>query len=178
MLGEYNSLEKHIQFSTKLYTLNQKGRHILSQFYKNKPTRIKRSGEPEYNQTISLIVQALQDTLNYRKFCFRLFFNLQYYLDELMFKEILNLKTFYIEDNEYELTKLYFDYTWLEERCDIKKYDFYKDPDINIDEAMYLVCFLKEYDAVLLEIEEYISGMSTKMIKKIPKIINRAVLGK
>ena len=107
MLSEYNSLEKHIAFSTKLYTINQKGKNILLEISKKKPIRIKRSGEPEYNSQTMQIVQALQDTLNYRKFCFRLFFNLQYYLDELMFKQVNNLKTFFIEDGEYELTKLY-----------------------------------------------------------------------
>ena len=173
MLSEYDNLEKHIQFSIKLYTLNQNGRNILAEFAKNKATRIKRTGEPEYNSEIVQIVQALQDTLNYRKFCFRLFFNLQYYLDELLFTEVSSLKSFFIEDNEYELAKLYFDYNWLENRCDIKEYKFYKDPDISIDEAMYLVCYLKEYDSVLLEIESYITSKTKKDIKKLPGIINK-----
>jgi hypothetical protein len=97
-----------------------------------------------------------------------MYFCLQYFLDELMYSEVKNINKFYIEDNEYNISKLYFGQEeWIIDIY-VQKFTFYSEKDLNINEAMYLMCYLKEYDNCLLEIEEFI-----KPIKTIPKIKRR-----
>jgi hypothetical protein len=94
-----------------------------------------------------------------------MYFCLQYFLDELMYYEVKNINKFYIEDNVYNISKIYFGQNeWITDLY-VQKFNFYSEKDLNLNEAMYLICYLREYDNCLLEIEEYI-----KPIKTIPKI--------
>lgn len=62
-----------------------------------------------------------------------------------------------MEDEVYDLSKLYFHQDEWVSDLNIQQYEFFEDDSqINIHEAMYLVCYLKEYEHLLNDIEMYI----------------------
>jgi hypothetical protein len=77
-------------------------------------------------------------------------------MEELLFKEVHTYDKFYVEDNEYDLTRLYFDQSsWIQNQ-DIQCFELDESPNLDATEAMCLVCFLKEYEDFLFSIEEHV----------------------
>jgi hypothetical protein len=91
-----------------------------------------------------------------------------------MYFEIEN-NCFYIEDNTYDISKVYFgQQEWITD-LNIQDIEFYNEPDININEAMYLICYIKDYEKILIEIEEYIKPYKeiTHIKSKLKNTIHR-----
>lgn len=152
---EYTKLEQHMALSKAMFDLDIKGKHIVKEFQKKKSNGVrKRTGTHIFSNDILTVYNNLLNCLSLKRL--RLYFCLQYFLDELMYYEIKNTDNFYIEDNVYSISKMYFAQNeWIPDQQH-QEFQFYEDTNsININEAMYLVCYLKEYDSFLLDIEEY-----------------------
>lgn len=153
---EYEKIEKHIEFSTNLFELDLKSRHIILQFNKNKSKGIRRSGTYIFEDKINTIYNNIINCSGLKRL--RLYFCLQYFLDEMMYYDVKNTEQFFIEDNTYNISKMYFcQEEWIN-NISIQEYEFYKIDDLNMNEAMYLICYLKEFDNFLLKIESYIKA--------------------
>ena len=161
---EYSKIEQHIFLSKSLYELDVKGKYIMDQIAKKKSTGTRRrSGNYIFTEDISTVFNNLIHCLSLKRL--KLYFCMQYFLDELLYHEIKKTSTFFIEDNSYDISKLYFSQNeWISDAF-IQKFEFYDTNDLNINEAMFLVCYLQEYDRFLLDVEEYIK--SFKDIKHI-----------
>lgn len=165
--SEYTKIENHLEFSKNLFLIDKKGKHILFQIESKKLERKKRTGGFLFKADVDKVYTNLTNILNVKKYTPRLYYTLQFYLDELLFNEVPNCNKFYIEDSEYELTKVYFDQlTWITNQ-DIQEYHLDIGTDININEAMCLVCFLREFEDLLFSIQEYVSDIIQKRLKRI-----------
>lgn len=153
---EYNIIEKHMQISRELYSIDKKGKYIISQFNTKKSRGIRRrSGNHIFSDTLKIIHRNIHSCCSLKRF--RTYFHLQYFLDELLFYQVKTHTKFYTEDDMYDLSKLYFHQDEWVTDLNIQEYQFYEDEsEINIHEAMYLVCYLKEYEHILHDIEMYI----------------------
>lgn len=176
--NEYEVLEKHIFISRELFLLNHLGKRILKEIENRKHIRQKKSGSYVFTIEINTIYNLLSDVTNIKKFNkLRLFFCMQYYLDELLFDEIKTLENFQIEDESYKLTDLYFNQsTWnkmddnIEENLNISNDKF-----LNSDEAIIIRNYELRYKSFLNKINSYIDNRNqTNYIRKqISRITNR-----
>lgn len=172
---EYVKIEHHIYFSKTIYILKQKGYNILNEFEKKKYEKKTKRGISIYSMNTLAIYNSLCTIVDKKKNSLRLCFCLKHYLDELMFGEIKHINSFMIEDDKYDLTKLYYHPTeWIQDQ-DIQPYNFDEDKELNIHEAMYFVCYLKEFEDLFLEIENYLKTFKDTYTikKKLLSIINR-----
>ncbi len=153
----YTRIEKHISFGIRLFLIDKKGKHILSEIDVKKYERKSNTGKSILSTDMKKINRTLISVLNVKKFTPRLYLSLTYFLDELLFKDIEDYnEKFFIGENEYELTKLYFDpESWII-NTDIQRFSLDKSPNMDLTEAMCLICFLREYDDLLLDIDCYI----------------------
>lgn len=153
---EYSKVEAHMEFSRLLFLIDKKGKHVLSELASKKLERRRRNGTSVLIGDVKRLYTQLVHVLNVKRFSHRLFSSLQYHLDELLFKEVKEYDKFYIEDDVYDLTKLYYDpSSWLQNN-DIQEFVLDESTDITISESMCLVCFLREYEDLLFSLEEYI----------------------
>lgn len=162
---EYSKIEKHISLSKLLYELDIKSRNIINELDSKKhiPKSNRRNSSYTFSNSTYIVYNNIINCSSLKRL--KMYFCLQYFLDELMYYEVKNINKFYIEDNVYNISKIYFGQDeWIIDLY-VQKFNFYSEKDVNINEAMYLICYLREYDNCLLEIEEYI-----KPIKTIPKI--------
>ena len=170
---EYNKIENHIMLSKSIYELDMKGRHIINEFNEKKSIGKKRNGSFMFNESMTIIYNNLIHCLSLKRL--KMYFCLQYFLDEVMYHEVTKTNKFYIEDNVYNISQIYFGQDdWIYDvmiqhfQFDNRKnenLDGNLDGNLNIHEAMYLICYLKDFDQCLLTIEDYI-----KPFKTIPKI--------
>lgn len=165
--SEYTKIENHIEFSRQLFLIDKKGKNILLEMELKKYERKKRTGGCVFKSEADKVYTNLVHILNVKKFSHRLYFTLQFYMDELLFKEVDTCTKFYIEDSEYELTNIYFDQlSWIT-NSDIQEYQLEIGTEFNLNEAMYLTCFLRDFETLLFDIEEYISDLKNCRLKKI-----------
>ena len=170
---EYNKIENHIMLSKSIYELDMKGRHIINEFNEKKSIGKKRNGSFMFNESMTIIYNNLIHCLSLKRL--KMYFCLKYFLDEFMYHEVTKTNKFYIEDNVYNISQIYFGQDdWIYDvmiqhfQFDNRKnenLDGNLDGNLNIHEAMYLICYLKDFDQCLLTIEDYI-----KPFKTIPKI--------
>ena len=168
--NEYTKIETHIDFATRLFMIDMKGNHILKEIEKKKHDGKKRCGSCKFNGDMRIVRSSLISVLNVRRFCPRLYLNLIYFLDEILFKEVgyASGSKFYIGDEEYDLTKIYFDpKSWILDQ-EIQPFCLDEAPNFDITEAMCMICFMREYEDFLLEIERYVrdSCKDDKRLKK------------
>ena len=147
----YSKIEYHIELSKRMYAINQKGLHLIQEFKTKKYTR-KKGNMPIFKNPLATIYTNLLNVLNYR----RLYMTLKNHLDALLFNDNRNKYTkFYIENNEYDLTRLYYDQECWIQNQDIQRYELDQGADLDITETMCLVCYLREYEEFLFMIEDY-----------------------
>ncbi len=153
----YSKIETHIKFGIRLFLIDKRGKHILTEIDMKKGQRKTRDGKSILSSDIKKINRSLISILNVKKFTPRLYLSLIYFLDELLFKDVEEYNDkFYIDGNGYDLTKLYFDpETWIQHH-DIQRFVLDASPIIDLTEAMCLICFLREYDDFLLDIDCYV----------------------
>lgn len=169
------TIEYHIELSQRLFMIDEKGKYILQQLDDKKSAKKRKVGGNVFEEpTINTIYQTLVSILNVNKLQPRIFNVLQNYLEALLFSEVYNTNTFTFENVEYELTKLYFGtHVWLQPES-IQPFQLTKGPSIDSDEAMIFICFIREYESYLDEIEKYVKEKSDDyLIKCFLKICNR-----
>ena len=128
---------------------------------------MRKSGNYIFEDPVKILHRNIQSCSSLNRF--RTFFHLQYFLDELLFDQVRTHDKFYTEDSIFDLSKLYFHQEEWVTDLNIQPYEFYADNSgINMHEAMYLVCYLKEYEHLLQTIEMYI-----KVIKHNTTIKNK-----
>lgn len=171
---EYTKIEMHLEMSRMMFMLDKKGRHILSELEDKKYERKKRNGASVFREDVGKVYSTLVSVLNVRRFSPRLYCIIQHYMDELLFKEVSTYNKFFVDEDEYDLTRLYYDQTaWIRDQ-DIQPYKMDIGASLDITEAMCLVCFLREYEDFLFTIEEYIKDIDYTNLKTILlKIIRR-----
>ena len=171
---EYSKIENHIKFSKKLFALDRKGHNIISELNAKKFIRKTKFGRPVLSDDLAKIHAMLTDVINHRRFTLRLYFCLQYYLDDLLFREVASLHKFYDQDEEHELTQLYFNQDWIRD-ISIDHYEFKKGTTLELKEALVFISYLREYEDFLTELEDYLKDIddSCPIPKKISKIIGR-----
>lgn len=168
--SDYEKVESHLEMSKTLFFIDKKGQHILSELQEKKVNNKKKK---TFTEEVGRIYTTLIDVLNVKKLTPRLFCDLLHVLDELVFKEVAEYEHFYIEDEQYELTKIYFGQsTWICDQ-DIQHYKFMEFTYIDVNEAMYLTCYLREYENFLLTIEEYITDLNCDLKRRISQTIGR-----
>lgn len=178
MMSEYESysvIQKHMQISESLFKVDMYGKHLLSEISSNKNMKTSRRSFayiPEYET----IYNSINDTINVRRFKSRLYLNLLYYLDEALFYSINeDDEFFFIEDDKYELTQLYFGQEqWIRDQM-IQCYHLSHDKHMNVEEAMLIRCYLKEYAYCLECIEQLMKDIddSIRFKRKLLNIINK-----
>ena len=97
----YSKIEKHINFGIRLFLIDKKGKHILTEINMKKFQMINKNGKPILSNDMKKISKSLISILNVKKFTPRLYLSLIYFLDELLFKDIEEYNNkFYIDENE------------------------------------------------------------------------------
>lgn len=169
---EYTKIEQHMGLSKSLYELDQKGKYIIAELSLKKSSgQRKRSGNYIFLDPISILYNNIITCLSLKRL--RLFFCLQFFLDELMYYEVAKTNTFFVEDSSFDICKIYFAQDeWISDTF-IQTFEFYQCKELNIHEAMYLICYLKEYDRLLLDVEEYIKPY--KDIKRIKSKLRETI---
>jgi hypothetical protein len=173
---EYEFLEKHIRLSKELYLLDLEGKHILDEFEKNKVIRTKRCGNKVYCADVTFVYDELRNITNTQRFSLRLYFCLLHYLDELLFLQVKNIDRFFIEDEPYKLTDLYFNQASWNENEQVHEYKFYSEnKNINTEEAMYLNMYLGKYIDYVHLLESFVNGCKNtgSTSKKLIDVLNR-----
>lgn len=176
MIGEYESyniIQKHMKISESLYKIDLYGKHILSEIrHKKNLKSSKRSFS--FDEDYNIIYENINDTINVWRFKSRLYLTLQYYLDEALFFCIDEDEDhFFIEDDRYELTKLYFGQEqWVRDPM-IQTFSFLDEKNVNIDEAMILYSYIIDYKNILLSIESLLDSIKNdiRFKKKIMNVI-------
>lgn len=180
ILSEYESINKHLGISKNMHYLNMKGKFILNKLEKTKYIRKKRSGTCVFLEDVHAIHNTIVKITNIHRFNkLRLYFRMQYYLDELLYKEVMTLENFQIEDDEYSLPDIYFNQElWnpLNDDDDIAIYNFKSsDKYFDIDELIFLKFYFREYKDFLFDIKYYTEGVknSTNVQKKLFRVFHR-----
>lgn len=170
----YTWIQKHMQISQNMYDIDQLGKHLIHEIAvkKNMKTGKQRSLilSKEYEQ----IYNSINDTINVWRFKSRLYLTLQYYLDEALFNGIdENEEFFYIGDESYELTKLYFNQeSWIHTQ-DPQKCQLFNTHDLNVEEALLLRCFFSNYENMMKYIEKLIEGSTASFKAPIIKVLSK-----
>jgi hypothetical protein len=156
---EYTILEKHLEFSESIFNINTFGHYILSEIKDSKMEYglFKDNLVETTFSTITNIIKAKISgtcTLMNELMCF---------LDEMLFVEVENVSSFYIDDAEFAITQVYYGQAeWLDAR-DQQKFKFTKDKPIFIEgEIMILMCFVNDYLSILDKIQEHIDTRHVK----------------
>jgi len=177
--NDYDSYEKimcHIGFSEDLYVLNEKGQHIINQ--------LKKKADPVTHELVDSLVEttynSIRQTIRARNLGTGTFFNeLMCVLDELMFSDVEDMDSFYLDDNEHKLTKIYYGQEEWTKPYSMQHFEFSKKTDFEEGEIMILMCYINDYLALLDRVNDYIEEMPKqnttciKVSKTISKIFSR-----
>lgn len=177
-MDEYNksyNIDKHMLISEQLYEIHMLGKHILQELKITKNTK-SRPRSITFVQEYDIIYSSINDTINLGRFRSRLFLTLKYYLDEALFAGIPeHIQYFYIANESYNLTKLYFDQDqWIKEIY-IQEFSFTNVIHFNADDAILINCFFMKYEYLLKEIEQLVSKVpnNKKYKRKITQVLAR-----
>lgn len=171
----YSLIQKHMYISESLYDLDNYGKHILDEIRSKKNTKPGKRGFAFCKEYESLY-GCISDTINVGRFKSRLYLTLLYYLDEALFNNIPeDHDYFFIEDDKYELTKLYFDQCIWIRNHNMQRFNLTEDVELQIEDALLLNCFFTRYNETLISIEKLLSSISDEMRykRKISSVITR-----
>ncbi len=189
--NEYTILDSHIGFSDALFRINSQGNHLINELKNKKNVLIPGDSlaEKAYFILKSVIKDKTFGTSN-------LMNELLYLLDELMIEQVKEITHFYIDDDEFPITKVYYGQKqWIGEDDEfVQKYELVKATDGNLEEGeiMLLLCFLTNYltiteniilfldsekcthihdrlEMLLVKIENKLSGLKTQLYDIINK---------
>uniref|UniRef100_A0A6C0BF10 Uncharacterized protein n=1 Tax=viral metagenome TaxID=1070528 RepID=A0A6C0BF10_9ZZZZ len=171
----YSWIQHHINLSECLYDIDRYGKHILEEIRSKKNQKTNKRGLL-LSQEYTNVYDSIFDTINVQRFKSRLYLTLQYYLDEALFNPLNeNEEFFYIDDECYELTKLYFDQEHWIRNTEIQKFSLTFQTELTTEDAMLLRCFFTKYSEVTNQVEKLLELITGNHRFK-PKI--KSVIGK
>ena len=163
---DYVKIEMHMEISKSMFLINKKGKQLLEEIEAKKYERKRKNGTSVFDEQVSLVYTNLLYILNVKRHVPRLFFELLTFLDELVCTEVQEYDRFFVEDTSFNLTKLYFDQScWIPDQ-DVQTFAMDLSPTLDLNEAMFLVCYLREYENLILLIEEYVRDSEHKRVRK------------
>lgn len=154
---EYEIIDEHVKLSSMLHLLNIEGKQLIREIETRKHIRQKRSGNYVFSPEVQTILNSIIDVTNTKRFNkLRLYFCIQYYLDELLFKSVRNLDSFHIEDDCYKLTDLYFNQsTWNNMTIDdLCKRTISVEKFLTYDDALVIQAYFRKYIEFLENVNE------------------------
>lgn len=167
--NEYEMIERHIEYSRMLTQINSRGKLIIQQLEKQKNI----NGKKKLLSNIYNISNLIANVVKPRSLCNNLYSSLVYYLDELLFMEVIGRNKFIIEDDEYPLYYVYFNTDeWIQD-SGIDNFVLDKCVYINDTESLLINCFLDEYECFLINIEKYMKAKDSTISRKIIRITTR-----
>ena len=170
--NQYEKIEQHIEYSRLLTSVNSRGKIILKELEKQKNI----NGKKKLLSNVYNVYHLIENIIKPRSLCNNLYSSLIYYMDELMFMEVVGLNSFIIEDDEYPLYYIYFNTDdWLTDDC-IDSFVLDKCVYINDTESILISCFIDEYEGLLINIEKYIylnGHKDTIIARKLLRICTR-----
>lgn len=173
----YSWIQKHINISEALYNIDKLGKHFLEQIAAKKNMKATNRKGLLLSKEYETIYNSIHETINVYRFRSRLYLTLQYYMDEAMFNMIDESESyFYIGDDSFELTKVYFGQdTWI--TSDIQRFELAASKETpECDEALLIRCFFADYEKILTQIEALLrdieddTNYKTQIFKVIGKI--------
>ena len=172
--NEYAKVEKHIGYSCSFHSLNHRGWRLLREMELKKNI----NGRKKMLANVNNIHHIIGNIVKPKSLCNNLYSSLLYYLDELLFMDVLTINTFVIEDDVFPLSYVYFNtIDWIHE--DYNDFVLDKGVFINDTEAHLLNCFIDDYESFILGIQgdvlssEYYKTKDGMIVRKIKRIINR-----
>lgn len=171
----YGKVKEHMRVSEALYEIDLLGKHILDEIRCHKNTRPGRRGVslPKGYETM---YSCINETINLWRFKSRLFLTLQYYLDEALFDVTPeSIENFYIEDDSYNLTKLYFDQEQWIRHNGIQRFTLTDEVEPNVEDALLINSFFMRYESLMKVIEGLVTDVSDekRYKRKILQVITR-----
>ena len=175
----YSWIQKHINISEDLYNIDKLGKHLLDQITVKKNMKAANRKGLLLSKEYETIYNSIHETINVYRFRSRLYLTLQYYMDEAMFNMIDESESyFYIGDDSFELTKVYFGQdTWI--NSDIQRFELAasrSEETPQCEEALLIRCFFTDYEKILTHIESLLlnieddTNYKTQIFKVIGKI--------
>ena len=171
----YSWIQKHINISENLYNIDKLGKHLLDQIAAKKNMKATNRKGLLLSKEYETIYNSIHETINVYRFRSRLYLTLQYYMDEAMFNMIDESESyFYIGDDSFELTKVYFGQdTWI--NSDIQRFELAVSSSLQCEEALLIRCFFTDYEKILTHIESLLLDIEddTNYKTQIFKVIGR-----
>jgi len=173
----YSWIQKHINISEELYNIDKLGKHFLEQIATKKNMKATNRKGLLLSKEYDTIYNSIHETINVYRFRSRLYLTLQYYMDEAMFNMIDESESyFYIGDESYELTKLYFGQDIWISGGDIQRFELSTNSSLQCEEALLIRCFFADYEKLLERIEVLLADIEdernykTQILRVIGKI--------
>lgn len=173
---EYERVEKHLAYSKRLHSINERGTRYLRQIESKKRV----GGRRKYQGHVYTVYHLLENVLKPRVvLCNNLYSSLIFYMDEMLFYEVRGINSFVIEDDEYPLTFVYFNQCeWNPDFGQTHAFELDTSPDLCDTEAALLSILVQDYEHVLQDVLQDLmsSGLPIKKEKvfiKLVRIINR-----
>jgi hypothetical protein len=173
----YSWIQKHIQISEDLYNIDKLGKYFLEQITLKKNLKVGNRKGLLLSKEYEMIYNSINETINVYRYRSRLYLTLQYYMDEAMFNKIdESEKFFFIGDECFELTKMYFGQDVWINNVDVQRFELPAEVNLQCEEALLIRCFFTDYEKILKRIEalleEVEDGMhyKTQISKAIGKI--------
>jgi hypothetical protein len=172
--SEYEKVEKHMNYSRSFHSLNHTGWRLLKEMEVKKNI----NGRKKMLGSVNNIHHLITNIVKPKSLCNNLYSSLLFYLDELLFMDVLMINTFVIEDDVFPLSYVYFNtIDWIHE--DYDEFVLDKGITINDTEAHLLNCFIDNYEQFILTVQEdilkseYYKTKDSLLVRKLKRIINR-----
>ena len=151
----YNHIEKHQQFAETLYFLNKRGHYIIDEL---KRTKIDGFGN-KIDPLVDSVIYAIVSTVRARQIGTSTLMNeLYFYLEEVLFHDAVSIEEFYIDEDAYPLTAIYYGQErWIVD-IDTQPFSFVRHPKLEEGELMLLACYFNDYLALLERITDHIES--------------------
>lgn len=168
---EYKRIEKHIDYSKALYTMNKRALTLTKELDKKRRCN-------KYDVVVEGVYIILQKLCKHHTICSNSYTSLVDLLDEILFCEVQTINNFYIDENKYPLSFIYFNQQeWIDD-YDVPYQDFVLDKNSNLSflEAILVNCFIDDYENTILEVEADIKStpqQDIRLWRKVLRNLNR-----
>ena len=175
--ASYSWIQKHIHISEDLYNIDKLGKYFMEQIALKKNLKNGNRKGLLLPKEYETIYNSINETINVYRFRSRLYLTLQYYMDEAMFNKIDESEEyFFIGDECFELTKMYFGQDAWINSVDVQRFELPHDIKLECEEAVLMRCFFTDYEKILQRIEALLNDVDdginfkTQICKAIGKI--------
>lgn len=168
---EYGKVEKHLLYSKRLHSINERGARFLREIEAKKRV----GGRRKYQGPVYTVHHLFENILKPRLvLCNNLYSSLMFYMDEMLFYEVRGINSFVIEDDAFPLSFVYFNQCeWNPEFGQTHAFELDVGPNLSDTEAALLSILVKDYETVLQDVLHDIltSGVPVKKEKAFVKLI-------